>query len=185
MVGARGADNLAVATKEAADIEHLPSGPTMNTLKYYTVAAAILGLLSIVFVFIFMEAGASNLAADGRTAIVVTSTDREGVKTEMRGFLEAVQTIIVANNAGDLNSVAVAARKVGRSSLRPHSPEFANKLPMAFRKLGMDTHSRFDALAVDAEQFESMVNVSQQLGVLMGNCVACHKTYRMTIKDQE
>jgi len=156
----------------------------MGKIKYYSVAAAVLSLLSITLVFMLMEAGASNPGADdGRTAIVVTSTEREGVKAEMRGFLEAVQTIIVANNAGDLNAVAVAARKVGRSSLRPHSPEFAGKLPMAFRKLGMDTHSRFDALAVDAEQFESMVHVSQQLGALMGNCVACHKTFHMTVND--
>ena len=164
-------------------MKHQPSASVMHKCKYCSVAATLLGLLSIALFFIFMDVGATSLAADGRTEIVVTSTERDGIQAEMRGLLEAVQTIIVANNAGDLNTVAVAARKVGKSSLRPHSPEFADKLPTPFRKLGMDTHSRFDALALDAEQFESMVNVSQQLGVLMGNCVACHKTYRLTVED--
>jgi len=161
----------------------LQSGSIMKKCKYC--AAVILTIVSLVFTFTLVEVGATNLATEGRTEIVVTSTDSERIRTEMRGFLEAVQTIIVANNAGDLNTVADAARKVGKSSLRPHSPEFANKLPMGFRQLGMDTHLRFDALAVEAEQLESMTNVSQQLGELMGNCVACHKTFRLKIEDEE
>ena len=164
-------------------MKKLPSESVMSNRKYYWMVATTLSLISIAFVFIFVEVSATNLTADNRTAIVVTSAERERIQTEMRGFLAAVQTIIVANNAGDLNSVAVAARKVGKSSLRPHSPEFAAKLPMPFRKLGMDTHSRFDGLALDAEQFENMTHVSQQLGVLMGNCVACHTTYRLTVND--
>jgi cytochrome c556 len=55
---------------------------------------------------------------------------------------------------------------------------------MGFRKLGMDTHLRFDKLALDAEQSESTEQLSQQLGELMGNCVACHKTYRLTVQRQ-
>ena len=161
----------------------LPSGSNMKKCKYCAVTA--LAILCIVFTFALVEVGATNLATESHTKIIVTSADSEKIRTEMRGFLEAVQTIIVANNAGDLNAVAAAARKVGKSSLRPHSPEFANKLPMGFRKLGMDTHLRFDALAVEAEQLESMTNVSQQLGELMGNCVACHKTFRLTIEDEE
>ncbi|RLA31967.1 MAG: hypothetical protein DRR15_12460 [Gammaproteobacteria bacterium] len=155
----------------------------MKKNKYRWVIATTLGLLSIAIVFMFVEVSATNPGADGRITIVVTDKEREGVKTEMRGLLEAVQAIIVANNAGDLNTVAVAARKVGKSSLRPHSPEFADKLPLSFRKLGMDTHLRFDALALDTEQFESMTHVSQQLGELMGNCVACHAAYRLTTSE--
>jgi len=47
------------------------------------------------------------------------------------------------------------------------------------KKLGFDTHSRFDQLGLDAEQQMSPEHISQQLGALMGNCVACHKTYRL------
>jgi cytochrome c556 len=49
----------------------------------------------------------------------------------------------------------------------------------------MDTHLRFDKLALDAEQFESTEHVSQQLGELTGNCVACHRAYRLATNDTE
>jgi hypothetical protein len=129
--------------------------------------------------------GTIEASSDGRTAIVVTPAERDLVLEEMRGLLEAVQTVIVANNAGDLNAVAVAGRKVGRANMDPRSAEFAARLPMGFRQLGMDTHLRFDKLALDAEQFESTEHVSQQLGELTGNCVACHRAYRLATNDTE
>jgi cytochrome c556 len=132
-----------------------------------------------------MVVGATELSADGRTAIVVTPVEREQILGEMRSLLEAVQTIIVANNAGDLNTVSVAAREVGQENMSPRSAEFAARLPMSFRKLGMDTHTKFDLLAMDAEQIESTEQVSQQLGVLMGNCVACHRSYRLSSHEVE
>jgi cytochrome c556 len=132
-----------------------------------------------------MVVGATELSADGRTAIVVTPVEREQILGEMRSLLEAVQTIIVANNAGDLNTVSVAAREVGQENMSPRSAEFAASLPMSFRKLGMDTHTKFDLLAMDAEQIESTEQVSQQLGVLMGNCVACHRSYRLSSHEVE
>jgi hypothetical protein len=148
-------------------------------------STAALGLLFLAFVGNFMVTGATELSSDGRTTIVVTPAQREQVLGEMRGLLEAVQTIIVANNAGDLHTVAVTAREVGKENMDPHSAEFSAKLPMGFRKLGMDTHARFDLLALDAEQVESMEQVSQQLGVLTGNCVACHRAYRLATNEVE
>ena len=148
-------------------------------------STAALGLLILAFVGNFMVTGATELSSDGRTAIVVTPAQREQVLGEMRGLLEAVQTINVANNAGDLNSVAVAARKVGKENMDPRSAEFSARLPMGFRKLGMDTHARFDLLALNAEQVESVEQVSQQLGVLTGNCVACHRAYRLATNEME
>jgi ribosome biogenesis SPOUT family RNA methylase Rps3 len=94
-------------------------------------------------------------------------------------FVETVQTIIVANNAGDMNSIAVATKEVGKAAQGQMSSVLVGKLPLGFKKLGFDTHSRFDQLGLDAEQQMSPEHISQQLGALMGNCVACHKTYRL------
>ena len=157
----------------------------MNKCKSCWAVAAALGLLSIALVAKFVVVGTIEASSDGRTAIVLTPVERDQVLEEMRSLLEAVQTIIVANNAGDLNAVAVAGRKVGRANMSPHSVEMAVRLPMNFRKLGMDTHLRFDQLALDAEQFESTEHVSQQLGELTGNCVACHRAYRLAANVAE
>lgn len=144
-----------------------------------------MGLLSIALVLRFMVIGTVEASSDGRTAIVVTPVEHDQILQEMRDLLEAVQIIIVANNAGDLHTVAMAGRKVGRANMDPRSAEFSARLPMDFRKLGMDTHVRFDQLALDAEQIESTQHVSQQLGELTGNCVACHSAYRLTTNVTE
>ncbi len=41
------------------------------------------------------------------------------------------------------------------------------------------THQRFDQLALVAEQTGDKQQVSQQLGELTANCVACHGAYRL------
>jgi ribosome biogenesis SPOUT family RNA methylase Rps3 len=142
--------------------------------------------LSGFLAFKFMVVGETEPSPDGRTAIVVTPQERDQIPQErdqilleMRMFVETVQTIIVANNAGDMNSIALATREVGKAAQGQMSSVLVGKLPMGFKKLGFDTHSRFDQLGLDAEQQMSPEHISQQLGALMGNCVACHKTYRL------
>jgi hypothetical protein len=176
-----------------AMIRHLDSEfreSLMSKYKFYWADTAALGLLLILLASKSMAGGTietppdDEASSDSRVEIIVTPAERNQILEEMRGLLEAVQTVIVANNAGDLDTVAVAGRKVGRANMTPHSAEFKDKLPMDFRKLGMDTHLRFDKLALGAEQSESTDQLSQQLGELMGNCVACHKTYRLTVQRQ-
>ena len=153
--------------------------------KLCWVATSAMALLLVLLLAKFMVVGATEVSTDGRKALVVTPVQRDQILAEMRGLLEAVQTIIVANNAGDLHAVSVAARKVGKANMSPQSAELSSKLPMEFRKLGMDTHVRFDLLALDADQFESTEQVYQNLGALTGNCVACHRVYRLTASEQE
>jgi hypothetical protein len=157
----------------------------VNKCKFCWAVAAALAILLSVLASKFLPVGNVEISADGRTVVVVAPAERDMILAEMRGLLEAVQTIIVANNAGDLNAVAVAGRKVGRENMSPKSAEFVARLPMDFRKLGMDTHVRFDQLALDATRFENTDHVSQQLGELIANCVDCHKVYRLVLIDQE
>ena len=151
----------------------------MKNCKFCWAVAATLGLILVVLVSRFLAGGPVETAPDGRGEIVVTPAERDMVLAEMRGLLEAVHAVIIANNEGDMIAVAAAGRKVGRESMGPGSVEFAAKLPMAFRKLGMDTHQRFDQLALVAEQSGDSQQVSQQLGELTANCVACHGAYRL------
>ena len=158
-------------------------GIDMSQCKICWAIAAVLGLISIVLVTQRMPDSTSDPSQDARAVVSVTAEEREMILEEMRGLLEAVQTIIVANNAGDLNTVAVAAREVGRENMNPRAAEFVAKLPLDFRKLGMKTHVQFDTLAADTEKFESTEHVFQQLGELTGNCVACHRSYRLATNE--
>ena len=53
------------------------------------------------------------------------------------------------------------------------------KLPLGFKQLGFDTHSRFDQLALDAESLGDAGQSLAALGELMANCVACHAAFRI------
>ena len=100
----------------------------------------------------FILSGAVAPSSDGRQALLLEAGERDLVLAEMRGFLEAVQ--------------AVPGSLVG-------------KLPLSFKKLGLDTHKKFDMLALDADELEDPEHSLQQLSELMQNCVACHAAYRI------
>lgn len=84
--------------------------------KLCWVLVVMLAGLSGFLAFKFMVVGETEPSPDGRTAIVVTPQERDQILLEMRMFVETVQTIIVANNAGDMNSIALATRGVGKAA---------------------------------------------------------------------
>ena len=55
------------------------------------------------------------------------------------------------------------------------------KLPLEFKKLGFDTHSKFTQLALDAEQLGDEQHALAQVSELMENCVACHAIYKIEV----
>ena len=143
------------------------------------VLVLFLTIASISYLFIFK--GQTITASDGRSAILLTTEERNLVLLEMRQFLEAVQIITTAINKDDMPAVARAAKKVGFAAQAAVPPALMKKLPMGFKKLGAGTHKTFDQLALDAESLADKDYALAQLGDLMTNCVSCHATYRFDI----
>ena len=127
----------------------------------------------------FVVRGETAPASDGRTAILLPPTERDLVLGEMRAFLEAVQKISAALPEGDLAAAASAARKVGGAAQQGVPASLVAHLPLAFKRLGFDTHRRFDQLAMNAEQFGDPAQTQRELATLMNNCIACHAAYRI------
>ncbi|MEN8167131.1 MAG: hypothetical protein ABFR65_06580 [Pseudomonadota bacterium] len=127
----------------------------------------------------FIISGAVVPASDGRQALLLEPGERDLVLAEMRSFLESVQTITAAVGREDMTRIAVAARKVGAAAQNEVPGSLVGKLPLAFKRLGFDTHKQFDMLALDAEELGDPGHALQQLSVLMQNCVACHAAYRI------
>ena len=136
-------------------------------------------LLSAGLAYTFLIRGETLPASDGRTAILLAPGERDLVLSEMRGFLSAVQTITQASVEQDVGRAVAAARQVGMANQQAVPASLVAKLPLAFKRLGFDTHSRFDQLALNAEQFEDATAVLPELAELMQNCVACHAAYRI------
>jgi hypothetical protein len=139
---------------------------------------AAVAILVAVMTYKFIFQGAVEQSADGRQAIRLDDNERQLVLSEMRAFLESVQQITTGISENDMKLVVASARNVGLASQQAVPGSLIGKLPLAFKKLGRDTHAKFDEMALDAEQFEDSEHSLSQLGKLMHNCVACHAAYR-------
>jgi mono/diheme cytochrome c family protein len=143
------------------------------------IVVGVLLTITVGMAYKFMIQGSVAESSDGRMAIQLDGAERDLVLTEMRMFLSSVQTMTMNLSNGDMVAVAAAARTVGGAAQQAVPASLMGKLPMEFKQLGFDTHSRFDQVAMDAEQMGDSENVLQQMGELMQNCVACHEAYRI------
>lgn len=145
--------------------------------------AIIVLLLTIIGggIYKFMFQGSVVESSDGRMAIQLNASERDLVLAEMRAFLASVQQITQAVTEDNMQAVSKSARAVGMVAQGAVPGTLIGKLPMAFKKLGFDTHSKFDQLALNAEDLGDKKQVLTELSVLMQNCVACHETYRIEI----
>lgn len=151
-------------------------------MKLCKLSWSISGILIIAIIamgYKFMFVGSVVPATDGRQALVLEPAERDLVLGEMRMFLSSVQRITQAVTEEDMEAAVKAAREVGLAAQQDVPGSLMGKLPMPFKKLGFDTHSKFDALALDAEQMGDPKQTLEQLSTLMNNCVACHATYQI------
>ncbi len=151
----------------------------MKECKFCWSMSVVLGVVVVAMSYKFIFAGSVVPATDGRQAIVLESAERDLVLEEMRMFLSSVQKITQAISEEDMEAAAKYAREVGLAAQQAVPGALMGKLPLAFKKLGFDTHSKFDALALDAESLGDPQHTMQQLSTLMNNCVACHATYQI------
>ncbi len=140
----------------------------------------LLTVLGISYKFIY--SGAVTPSTDGREAILLSDSERNLVLGEMRQFLESVQKITHGLTINDMKIVSEAAKKVGTQAQQAVPASLMGKLPLSFKKMGFDTHSKFNTLALDAEQLGDQQHALQQLSTLMNNCVACHSVYKLELE---
>ena len=145
----------------------------------WSISAILLVGLSLIS-YKFILTGAVAPSTDGRQAILLEEAERDIVLSEMRMFLASVQKITKALSENDMKIVAEAAREVGLAAQQEVPGSLMGKLPLAFKKLGFDTHKKFDELALDAKDLGDPQYALEQLSTLMNNCVACHSTYRIS-----
>ena len=154
-----------------------------STCKFCWALSAFLVVAIAALAYKFVVQGSVVASDDGRTAIVLSAGERDLVLAEMRGFLEAVETITVALGEKDMTAVASSAQEVGTANAQGVPASLMGKLPLEFKSLGMATHKAFDALAMEAQDMGDEQNVLGKLGQLMSNCTSCHASYRFDVED--
>lgn len=141
--------------------------------------SALLTLVLLGGIYKFVVQGSTVPATDNRSTILLEPGERDLVLTEMRGFLTSVQQITQGISANDMKLVAAAAKHSGSAAVHEVPASLIAKLPLEFKKLGFDTHGKFDQLALDADQMGDPAQSLQQISTLMNNCLACHLAYRI------
>ena len=118
---------------------------------------------------------------DTRVSIIVSQSNKDFVMHEMRTFVEALHQINLGIEQNDPALIAKVARASG-GSVAGHAPAgLLASVPAEFKTIGFDTHGKFDQIAESAEKNFDPKVTRGQVTELLGNCVACHKMYRMDV----
>ncbi len=149
------------------------------------IVALILALGLGTMSYTFLVKGQTVPYADGRTSILLSPDERNGVLGEMRAVLAGVQEILENAAAGDMDAARDKASSMGMAAANAESPQLIAKLPLEFKALGMGLHRSFDELAVTIDATDDPVVVMEEVSALMVQCVACHDAYRIGIEGIE
>jgi len=127
------------------------------------------------------------MAADQRSPVTLSAGEIAFIRREMRGLLESVRDILEASTKDDRAGVIAAARRAGLNGPEAEHipPSLAPKLPPEFHKLGLATHRAFDQIAAATERPSAMDFLPKALAEAMGNCIACHSTWRIEAEAQK
>ena len=154
----------------------------MSKKCLFAIGALILVIAGGSYKFIIQ--GSVSKSSDGRTAIHLNAAERDFVLEEMRSFLVSVQQITRGISENNMGLVAESAKKVGAAAQGEVPGTLVGKLPIEFKQLGFNTHTKFDQLAMDAEDLGDRNHALSQLSTLMNNCITCHATYRFDISSE-
>ena len=136
--------------------------------------------VAVIITIVIMAVGSkTTIAPDGREAIQLTSQQRNLVLAEMRTFVDSLRDITNALGTNDSELFQKAALRVGLEAQEGVPLDLMKALPLPFKKLGMDTHKKFDELAAHARQGAGNDELLVELSQLMNNCVACHAAYQL------
>ncbi|MCW3161627.1 hypothetical protein [Chryseobacterium oryctis] len=138
-------------------------------------------IINITLIYKFFYQGESvKLSSDGRTEIKMSKENRDFVMAEMRGFLESVQKINEGIAKNDPNPIASVGQQSGTCKVDVVPQGLVKSLPLGFKQMGFDTHELFDVMSKMAKEKYDRQQTQEKLNQLLNNCVACHKTYKIT-----
>jgi len=155
----------------------------MKNCKLSWALVAVMLIIVALFGYKF-TVGNVQPSDDGRTAVMLSKDERNALLLEMRVWLESSQGILAAASRKDFDEVIKSAKASGMGAEAETPGSLFRKLPVEMKALGFDTRKKFDDIAADAEKFKDSDQIVTKLSVAMGNCIACHATYRFVEASQ-
>jgi len=134
----------------------------------------------------FFVVGWTKPGTDGRTEIFLGADERDLVLGEMRHLLKAVHGIVTGlggqDQPADHQQIEQAARAAGMGMAADVNPALMEKLPLAFKQIGMSIHRDMDALADAVAQKDNSQQILQRLSSMTARCTTCHDMYRFSVR---
>jgi len=144
----------------------------------------ILVLIIAAMLYMFLVRGSVAPTQDGRTAVIISKSERTKILGDMRKFLEHVQTMVEAIGDQDIETFSTAASGVGFIQEKAPPATLVAKLPLEFKTMGLNTHKAFDELAKLADETKDFQLVAKELSIIMTNCTYCHQTFRLEVEQK-
>ena len=149
----------------------------MKKLIYLLLIISLLANVFLIYKFL-ISGNTVKLPNDERTGIVVSEENRDFVMFEMRTFLKGVQAIHEGIQEDDYVKIEKSAAISGREVETHVPPDLMSALPIEFKKLGLDTHDRFDKIAEMARNKVKKEVLNKELAGLLNNCTSCHASFK-------
>lgn len=119
--------------------------------------------------------------SDARLLVDMPAEAQALMRQDMLDHLAALNAILTALGAGDLNAAAdTAERQLGRASMGRHRASGMGPgrfMPLEMRDLGWSMHEAADAFAAEARKGDAR-SAYGALQKVTGACVSCHAVYR-------
>jgi len=145
--------------------------------------ALLLWVVTIsVFAWFFIR-GNTTSGTDGRTAILLQTSERDLILSEMRHLLSSTRGIIEGVSRGDMKQVKEAASAAGMAVAVDATPFLMAKLPLELKTLGMSVHRDMDAIASAAENKIPAQKILSMLSSTLEKCVSCHSTWQLKVDN--
>ena len=127
--------------------------------------------------------GDTVVGSDNRTAIILTTGERDNVLAEMRAMLEGVQAVAEALANDEIASIPELVRPLGMAATEGESPALMAKIPLGMKTLGQATHQDMDDLAALAMGGAGQDEILAATADILNNCTTCHAAYSLVAED--
>jgi len=128
--------------------------------------------------------GTAAMSLDARAPVPLTAMMAEHQKRNMRDHLAAVQEIVAALAADDLDGVAEAARRIGSSDTMAAMCDHMGAGAPGFTEMALGFHRTADTIG-EAARRDDAKGALRALGDTLRTCVGCHAAYRQEIVDED
>ena len=151
--------------------------------KLPTVLAIIFFLSTLFLIYFFVFRGTVIETEDQRVTIKLSESNADFALAEMRTFLESIQQMNEGILNKDADLVFNGARQSGAKVVEATPKGMMGSLPIGFKKLGLSTHAKFDAIGDSIRANNNFDYAHKELNTLLNLCVTCHRTYKIEIEQ--